>query len=121
MHDRKRIVLLPGDGIGSEVMAQGVKLLHAMEEPLGIAFEFEEHAIGGAGLKKYGVPLQEETLQRCKTADAVLLGAVDCRSSTTILRIYGPNARCSICARAWASFATCGRSIFISPCWKLRR
>ena len=51
MHDRKRIVLLPGDGIGSEVMAQGVKLLHAMEEPLGIAFEFEEHAIGGAGLK----------------------------------------------------------------------
>ncbi|MGH7495534.1 MAG: 3-isopropylmalate dehydrogenase [bacterium] len=76
MQDRKRIMLLPGDGIGPEVMAQGVKLLHAMEEPLGISFEYEEHAVGGQGLKDFGVPLREETLQRCKAADAVLLGAV---------------------------------------------
>lgn len=76
MREKKRIVILPGDGIGPEVMKQGIKLLQALQDSLGMEFEFEEHIVGGAALRKFGVPLQPETLERCKSADAVLLAAV---------------------------------------------
>jgi len=72
----KKIVILPGDGIGPEVMAQSIKLMKAFEEPLGLTFEFDEHDFGGACLEKHGVPMQPRTLESCKKADAVLLGAV---------------------------------------------
>jgi 3-isopropylmalate dehydrogenase len=76
MSEQKKIVLLPGDGIGKEVCAQAVNLLKALQEPLGMNFEFEEQLVGGAALEAYGIPLKDETLERCKNADAVLLGAV---------------------------------------------
>ena len=76
MPEVKQIVTLPGDGIGPEVMEQGVQLLQALQQPLGIKFEFDEHIIGGKALKQFDVPLRDETLQKCKEADAVLLGAV---------------------------------------------
>ncbi len=76
MQRRKRIMLLPGDGIGPEVMQQAVKLLKSLEEPFDLKFELEEALIGGASLEKYGVPLTKETLEKCKSADAVLLGPV---------------------------------------------
>ncbi len=76
MSKRHKIVVLPGDGIGPEVMQQAVRLLRALEEPLGLVFELEEHAVGGEALRRHGVPILPETLERCKQADAVLLGAV---------------------------------------------
>ncbi len=75
-HECKRIMLLPGDGVGPEVMQQSVKLLRALEEPFGLQFEFEEGLVGGAALRKFGVPITPETLERCKAAHAVLLGPV---------------------------------------------
>ncbi len=66
-----RIVLLPGDGIGPEIIAAGRSLLEAMGE-----FEFTEHAVGGASIDAHGTPLSEEVLDACRSADAVLLGAV---------------------------------------------
>lgn len=71
-----RIVLLPGDGIGPEVIAEAVKVLKAVGEVFGHRFEFEEHLIGGAAIDTTGVPIGEQAIEDCRAADAVLLGAV---------------------------------------------
>ncbi len=76
MNQTKRIAVLPGDGIGPEVMQQGLRLLKTLQEPLGLHFEFEENLAGGSCLKAHGVPILEKTLNACQQADAVLLGAV---------------------------------------------
>jgi len=67
-----KIAVLPGDGIGPEIVAQAVKVLNA----LNIGLEMEEAPIGGAGYEAAGDPLPEATLKLAKEADAVLLGAV---------------------------------------------
>ena len=68
----RKIVSLPGDGIGPEVAAEAVRVLEAL--PLDL--EISEHAFGGAAIDAFGDPLPAETLEACKAADAVLLGAV---------------------------------------------
>lgn len=70
------IAVLPGDGIGPEIIAEAKKLLGAVGEVLGIEFNLPEAPIGGAGVDAAGVPLPEETLQLAKDAKVVLLGAV---------------------------------------------
>ncbi|MDL2268082.1 3-isopropylmalate dehydrogenase [Desulfovibrio sp. OttesenSCG-928-G15] len=72
----KHIVLLPGDGIGPEVVAQGVKVLTAVGERFGCTFTTEEALMGGVAIDATGDPLPAETLAACEKADAVLLGAV---------------------------------------------
>ena len=67
-----KIAVLPGDGIGPEIIPQAIKVLHA----LGLNIELEEAPIGGAGFDASGDPLPEATLNLAKEADAVLLGAV---------------------------------------------
>lgn len=74
--DTKRIVLLPGDGVGPEVVAEAQKVLAALAQRLPVAFSYETHDIGGAAYDAQGVPLPEETLAACLAADAVFLGAV---------------------------------------------
>jgi 3-isopropylmalate dehydrogenase len=66
-----RIALLPGDGIGPEIVAAARQLLDALGE-----FELTEHLIGGASIDAHGVALTDEVLDACRAADAVLLGAV---------------------------------------------
>src|SRR5215213_4595560 len=67
-----RIVTLPGDGIGPEIMAPALELLRTISED----FSFDEHAFGGAAIDANGSALSDETLAACKAADAVLLAAV---------------------------------------------
>ncbi len=67
-----KIAVLPGDGIGPEIVAQAVKVLKALD----IGLEMEEAPIGGAGYEAAGDPLPDATLKLAKEADAVLLGAV---------------------------------------------
>ncbi|HEY1356129.1 MAG TPA: isocitrate/isopropylmalate family dehydrogenase, partial [Solirubrobacterales bacterium] len=66
-----RIVLLPGDGIGPEIVAAARRLLEALG-----AFEFDERLLGGCSIDADGVALTDEVLDACRGADAVLLGAV---------------------------------------------
>ncbi|MCM3765089.1 3-isopropylmalate dehydrogenase [Neobacillus niacini] len=73
---KKRIVLLPGDGIGKEVMSSAKEVLTAIAEEYNHSFSFESHEIGGAAIDQYGTPLPATTVDACKQADAVLLGAV---------------------------------------------
>jgi len=70
------IVLLPGDGIGPEVVAQAELVLKRIAEKFGHAFSFTSHDIGGIAIDKTGNPLPDETLAACRAADAILLGAV---------------------------------------------
>jgi 3-isopropylmalate dehydrogenase len=70
---RRRVILLPGDGIGPEVIAPAVQVLDAVAPD---SFEFEEHAFGGASIDAHGTALTDETLEACRSADAVLLAAV---------------------------------------------
>jgi 3-isopropylmalate dehydrogenase len=70
-----KIAVLPGDGIGPEIIAQAVKVLKALSRH-GLSIELEEAPIGGAGVDAAGDPLPDATLQLAREADAVLLGAV---------------------------------------------
>ncbi len=72
----KHIVSLPGDGVGPEVVREGIKLLHAVAETFGHRFAFTECPVGGAAIDATGSPLPKETLAACRDADAVLLGAI---------------------------------------------
>lgn len=73
---RAVITVLPGDGIGPEVTAAGVEVLRAVAERWGHEFEVHEALIGGCAIDATGAPLPPETLELCRSADAVLLGAV---------------------------------------------
>lgn len=73
---QKTICLLPGDGIGPEIVAEAVKVLRAVEKKYGHTFVLTEALIGGAAIDATGGPLPESTVERCKDADAVFLGAV---------------------------------------------
>ena len=70
------IVLLPGDGIGPEVVGAAVRVLEAVARRGGHTFRFSQHLIGGCAIDACGTALTEETLKACQQADAVLLGAV---------------------------------------------
>ncbi len=68
-----RIVLLPGDGIGPEILPSAVEVLETVARG---QFEYEEHVFGGASIDAHGTALTDETLEACRNADAVLLAAV---------------------------------------------
>ena len=76
MSPTKRLLLLPGDGIGPEVMAVTRRVAAWFRERRRLSLEIEEGLIGGASIDACGMPLSDSTLARARTADAVLLGAV---------------------------------------------
>ena len=67
-----RVILLPGDGIGPEIIGPAVEVLRAA----GVELEYEQHLFGGASIDAHGIALTDETLEACRHADAVLLAAV---------------------------------------------
>ena len=76
MSDVKKIAVLPGDGIGPEIITEARKVLELVGEKTGTSFEFTEGLIGGAAIDATGNPFPEETQGLVKSSDAVLLGAV---------------------------------------------
>jgi 3-isopropylmalate dehydrogenase len=67
-----QVILLPGDGIGPEILGPAVEILDAV----GAVFDYEEYPVGGASIDAHGTALSDETLAACRAADAVLLAAV---------------------------------------------
>ncbi|MDM1073593.1 3-isopropylmalate dehydrogenase [Empedobacter brevis] len=71
-----KIAVLPGDGIGPEVVSETIKILKVVEQVFKYNFEFEQALIGAIAIDETGNPLPEETVQLCKNSDAVLFGAI---------------------------------------------
>jgi len=72
----KKVLVLPGDGIGPEITAEAVKILTSLSRDSGLAIELEEGLVGGAAYETLGSPLPDKTLELARQADAILLGAV---------------------------------------------
>ena len=81
MPSKKRIAVLPGDGVGPEIMEHSIKLLEALQEPFDLSFDFKECLIGNVARQKTGSAIPDETLAECARADAILLGAVGSREN----------------------------------------
>lgn len=73
---RKRITILPGDGIGPEVVDQGIKVINAINNLFEHDFELHKADFGAVSIDKHGTPLTDETLEACLDSDAVFLGAI---------------------------------------------
>jgi 3-isopropylmalate dehydrogenase len=115
------IVVLPGDGIGPEITVAAVEVLKKIAARFGHEFHFSEHDIGGIAIDRHGEPLPAATLEACRKADAVLLGAVVDRSGPTPTPGYVPNRACWRSARRWGCSPTCARCVPIRPRSTLRR
>src|SRR5450432_2270524 len=72
----KTIAVLKGDGIGPEVTSAAIQILEDCARTFEHRFEFREFAFGGAAIDRFGIPLPDETLAGCRSADAILLGAI---------------------------------------------
>ena len=72
----KKITLLPGDGIGPEIVAEAVKVLNKTADRFGHRFAYINVDIGGCSIDRFGVPITEDGMEKCKNCDSVLLGAV---------------------------------------------
>jgi 3-isopropylmalate dehydrogenase len=70
------VLVLPGDGIGPEIIAEAVKVLEASKEKFGLDLTIDSALLGGAAIDATGGPLPEATMTKAKACDAILLGAV---------------------------------------------
>ncbi|NBS44906.1 MAG: 3-isopropylmalate dehydrogenase, partial [Acetobacteraceae bacterium] len=76
MSSNKKLLILPGDGIGPEVMREVRRVVDWMDRRRHVSFNIEEGLVGGAALDAQGTPCSDETVERAKSADAVLFGSV---------------------------------------------
>ncbi|MBQ2669822.1 MAG: 3-isopropylmalate dehydrogenase, partial [Clostridia bacterium] len=77
------IAVIPGDGIGPEIVAGARTVLDAVSRKYGHKFNYTELYMGGCAIDKFGVPLPNETVEVCKKSDAVLMGSIGGNTSTS--------------------------------------
>ena len=98
------IAVLAGDGIGPEIMKQGVAVMQAIAEKFNHEFTYNEAICGAHAIDEVGDPFPEETFKTCMDADAVLFAAVgDPRFDNNPTAKVRPSRACSLCVRSWAS------------------
>ena len=73
---KKKILLLPGDGIGHEITKEAEKLFNWLEQNSPLDFEIDKNSIGGHSIDQFGEPLTDHVLNKAHVSDAILLGAV---------------------------------------------
>ena len=86
----KKVLILPGDGIGPEIIAQAERVLRAANDKFSLGLEFDQGLLGGAAIDAHGVPYPDETAAKADAADAILLGAVGGPKWDTIERDIRP-------------------------------
>lgn len=79
----KNIAVIKGDGIGPEIVTEAMKVLDKVAEKFGHKFNYEQLLMGGCSIDANGVPLTEETIERCKASDAVLMGSIGGNTTTS--------------------------------------
>jgi len=80
---KKNIAVIKGDGIGPEIVTEAMKVLDRVAEKFGHAFAYEQLLMGGCSIDANGVPLTDETIERCKASDAVLMGSIGGDTTTS--------------------------------------
>lgn len=110
MSKNYHIAVLPGDGIGPEVMAQALKVLEAVRSRFAMKISTSHYDVGGIAIDNHGTPLPKATVEGCENADAVLFGSVGGLNGNTC-RPPGSlsAARCCHCVNILNCSATCVR------------
>ncbi len=96
-----KITVLPGDGIGPEVIDESVKVLEAVGRRFGHDFDLAYGIVGGRAIDATGSALPDETIEMCLNSDAVLFGAVGGQSGTILKPRCGPKTVSSQSASSW--------------------
>ena len=125
MSKNYHIAVLPGDGIGPEVMNQAMKVLEAVRHRFDMRITTSQYDVGGIAIDRQGTPLPQATVEGCEQADAILFGSVGGRNGNICRRPVSRSAarccrcvnisNCSAtcvrrsCTRGWKSFARCVR------------
>ena len=104
-----KICLLPGDGIGVEIVDAAVEVLDVAAKKFGFEIEYDKQLIGGCAIDATGVPLPEATIASAKAADACCSVLSADRNGIMLLRISVRKKACLVSARLWACTATCAR------------
>lgn len=100
-----KIAVIPGDGIGVDVVSEGVKVLERVGEVYGHTFQYEHRLAGGCCIDAYGTPLQDETIEICRTCDAILFGAVGGPKWDSLTREQRPERGLARLRREFGLFA----------------
>jgi 3-isopropylmalate dehydrogenase len=87
MASNRNLLVLPGDGIGPEVMNEVRKIIAWMGKKRAVGFDIKEDVVGGAALDRHGVPLSDDAMKSALEADAVLFGSVDKKPERGLLRL----------------------------------
>jgi len=95
------IAVLPGDGIGPEVMGEGTEVLKQVAQLYGFTVNLEPGIVGGASIDAHGKPLTDAVLNLAKQSDAVLLGAMGGPNGTASIIRFDPSGRFWRCAKSW--------------------
>ena len=119
MPANKKILVLPGDGIGPEVMHEVRRVIDWLDRRRSLTFQIEEGLVGGAAIDATGTPCPDETVAKALAADAVLFGSVggpkwDSPSTS------GRNSASCGCGRTWACVPISARP-WCSTRWPMRR
>ena len=109
MASNRNLLVLPGDGIGPEVMNEVRKIIAWMGKKRAVGFDIKEDVVGGAALDKRGVPLADDTMKLALEADAVLFGSVGGPKWDTADFSKKPERGSCGCARKWTCSPTCAR------------
>ena len=112
---RFKVTVLPGDGIGPEVTTEAVRVLQTVATIHGFRFEFEEHAIGGNAIARFGSPLPTKTLDACLAGNAVLLGAVGAPEYDRLPPNQRPEAGLLLLRRALGGYANLRPALSYAP------
>jgi 3-isopropylmalate dehydrogenase len=88
-----KIALIPGDGIGPEIVNEAKKVLQSVCEKYGCNFEYEELLLGGASIDVHGIPLTDEAVAKAKASDAVLMGSIGGDTNTSLWYKLEPSKR----------------------------
>ena len=87
------LAVIPGDGIGPEIVREAIKVLDAVGKKYGHTFDYTEVLMGGVSIDKTGEPLTDEAVSVCKSKDAVLLGSIGGNTQTSPWYKLPPNKR----------------------------
>jgi 3-isopropylmalate dehydrogenase len=110
-----KITVLPGDGVGPEVIEQALRVLKTVEELYDHRFEFDERPVGGAGIRQFGSPLPVATLDACLQSDAVILGAVGAPEFDALAPNERPEAGLLNLRRALGGYANLRPAVSYRP------